>query len=204
MKKNILSLEWLKDVSSTLLYNEEELRRHANSIEAMAHAWLNVPVAMMSTGQKLIAALNIIERLSPDRRTIHLETAIRSRQHDIQQQYAECRLERDSQNFEIENRAAFFGNVKKPRRSDVYSEVVIANARAATGNDTIDSYIAASESLETIEAKSMIEFCKIDPLALSDDVDFFSEKINLHEPTENEAEKISDEKPRRNRKQKTE
>lgn len=179
MKHILFSLQWLKEASTTQGYDAEQLRRHANSIEAMAQAWLNVPVGLMSTGQQLIAALNIIEHLCAARHstTARLETMIRQRQSLIQKQYSECRLERDSEQYDIEDRAVFFGEVMKPLHTSSYSNVMIVNARAATRDETIDNYLAASSALIFIEAKSMAEVCSNDPLILLGDISFFTEKL---------------------------
>lgn len=206
MKKIISSLQWLKDANTTTHPDTEQLRQHANSIESMVQAWLNAPVKLMSTGQQLVAALNIIERLCPDRcsNATRLEEALRRCQHAIQQQYAECRLEHDADQYDIEDRAAFFGEVKKPCHPNLYAEVMIANARAATGDETINSYLAAAEALATIEAKSMAEACESDPLVLADDTAFFKEKTNETAAETPSKEERADEKPKRNRKQKAE
>lgn len=207
MEKIISSLEWLKEANTALHHDAEELRLHANSIESMAQAWLDSPVALMSTGQQLIAALNIIERLSPERRAeaTRLEEALRRKQHAIQLQYADCRLEREAGQYDIEDRAAFFGEVKKPLRADLYAEIMIANARAAMGDEMIDNYIDAHEALLSIEAKHMAEVLENDPLVLANDVAFFAgEQVVSEAPVKDVEEKVVEKRPKNIRKQKTE
>lgn len=183
MKQILFSLQWLQEACTGLYYDAEKLRQHANSIEAMAQAWLKVPVALMSTGQQLIAALDIIERLLPSRlsEAKRLESALRMRQHSIQKHYSECNLERDSEQYDIEDRAAFFGKLEKPRFAERFADVMIAHAQAAMGNKTIDNYLLASVTLTTIEAKSMVEVCGEDPTVLLVDNLFFKEKLLTEE-----------------------